>query len=1505
MNGQGSPRIRGAGPWRWPKFLYRLLLGVLFASISTQFSPVRAADALSFGLKAHGGQTKELSDGGNLRHTLTMNVDCSLVLTPQEVTCGGDRFDATHGSLTGTIRFWGSATDHAGTTFNYDIDGPVNFGAGSRIDSSFTPQGGDRLYWITREEFWIPPEAYVPYAFEYVSDQRVLRVWIALPSPFSYSAEFEHYDIPAQHVVQGEDEARSCLIGTVTSESGRPVSGVSVTFGGVQQTSDASGSFHFAKIPHGNYDLVLRKPGYEDYLETISISAMDILNRPFVMRPTISLSGVVVNGWTKAPITGAEVRVASTNAFTDALGKFEFRGLPPGSTTLQVSKLGFSPTEFQLTLPESPPQPRLIELLPFGEPNIVAIEARGYPGFLHFLEGVPMTVNFDLQVDWGNHPLGTIEYYSTPRFFRREPAGLLNTLEVDIGSAIPVGQTLEAIATSSDGAMSRFRAADFLVIPPPFQGGVFSTFTAHREGNAYVYETAGSFNHGFFDQVIDSGLVPDGTPMFEGLSFSLGFIPAVDCSIDSTGRAEVGLRWSNVPDDGDEKVDAVMEDAWNDRPLVGRLVSTMNLLLAQRRIDPGLLPRAVLRLPCQGDASSVSLFPYLKGELQYNDRTLEWENQAFEVGMAGEWSPSFQCYSILPVGTIPLPVFWQAAFTASGSLGGRVTTVEPIQWSATGNFGIEGRLAGGAGIDDVLSAEIWGSGSVSWDFRWPEEPYLVSTTGEVLWGYEVHALLWSWSQSLGVWKWPKTAELASLVGPSPPGPIFQPLPRGRHGRPTTARFLGTQTPNLNLRVQTPAANADLHAGPTPLITDTFPYADLDLSCLDGIATLVWLHDDGQRPAENRTVVRSSTYVEGKWTEPQDIESDGTADFHPRVQSLPGGRLLAVWEDGAKALGAGSSFDEVIANTEISAAWFDPRTGKWQPATSLSSNQLFDRSPRIAANATDAVVVLWVQNAGNQLLGSPEHPDSVMSSFWTGESWSSPQRVTSFAAPILRYTVVAVDEAIHVVYSIDSDGRRDTPYDHELYYQRHGSLGWEDPVRLTFDDLPDENPQLFADLDGHLTLTWCRGGELSLVRDFDFAQRKVVWGGGNSAGLADFRALTSNGEVTALVWIGPGTKTGSEIWMARKDPVGGSWGEAKQLTSDEAIKGPLTGGVLDPDSLLLLFGRKPPPSPADLANARGKSSPSPSVNRQPVDIYQYLHRDVEDPGLVADSFSVWPPNPRPGEEVRFQLSAANFGDLPVSNLVVRLSTLANGETVQLAQAAIREPLRAAATTPLEGTFRVPPSSQPITLRAVIELEGKLADWNRDNNSLELALLLPDPKIASATWHQISSNQWSLRVVIVNAGGTPSASGQIEVAEASLTQPSLGQRPFEALAGGGSQEVELPLSLPSDLEAKDLVVRLAGAAVMQDWNTSNNSLRLRIQAQRASDSLKLGLTPRSLSGHPCVLVFADQPLAFVLEVSDDLKSWRQVREVQDSAAVTRICDEANSATPTRFYRARRLR
>lgn len=1505
MNGRANPRIRGAGPWRGPKWLYRLLLGVLLASISPQFSLVRAADVLSFGLKARGGQTKELSDGGSLRHTLTMNVDCSLVLTPQEVTCGGDRFDATHGSLTGTIRFWGSATDHAGTTYNYDIDGPVNFGAGSRIDSSFTPRGGDRLYWITREEFWIPSEGYVPYAFEYVSDQRVLRVWIALPSPFSYSAEFEHYDIPAQHVVQGEDQARSCLLGTVTDGSGHPVTGAAVTFGGVQQTSDASGTFHYAKIPRGNYDLVLRKLGYEDFLETISIPAMDILVRPFEMRPAISLSGVVVNGWTKAPIPGAEVLVASTNALTDASGKFEFRGLPAGNTTLQISKLGYSSAKFQLSLPEASPQPRLIELIPFGEPSIVAIEAREFPGFLHFLEGVPMTVDFDLEVNWGSHPLGTIEYYSAPRFFRSEPAGLLNTLHIDVGSAIPVGQTLEAIGISSDGARSRFRAADFLVIPPPFQGGAFSKFAAHREGKTYVYETAGSFNQGFFDQVIDSGLVPDGTPMLEGLSFSLGFVPAIDCSVDSNGRAEVGLRWSNLPDPDDEDTDAVMEDAWKAKPLVGRLVSTMKLLLAQRRIDPALLPRAVLRLPCQGDASSVSLFPYLKGELQCNDRTLKWENQAFEVGMAGEWSPNFNCYSILPVGTIPLPVFWQGAFTASGSLGGRVTTVEPIQWSAVGNFGIEGRLAGGVGIDDILSAEIWGKGSVSWDFRWPEKPYLVSTTGEVLWGYELHALLWSWSQPLGVWKWPKPPTLASPAKPTPTSPVFQPLPRGRDGVPGTARFLGTSTSHRKVRLQANPANATPREAPTPLITDTFPYADLDLSGQDGTATLVWLHDDAERPAENRTVVRSSTYAEGKWTEPQDIDSDGTPDFHPRVLRLPGGRALAVWEDGAKALDSGSTFEDAIANAEISAAWFDPEIGRWQPATSLSSNQRFDRSPRIAATTVDAVAVLWVHNAGNQLLGSPEHPDTILSSFWTGKVWSAPQPVTQFAAPVLRYTVAVVDDVIHVVYSIDADGRRDTPYDHELYYQRHGSRGWEDPVRLTFDDLPDENPQLFADPGGHLTLTWCRGGELSLVREFDLSDRRVVWRGEISAGLADFRALASNGEVTALVWIGPGTGTGSEIWMVRKDPAGDSWGEAKQLTSDETIKGPLTGGVLDEESLLLLFGRKAPPSPSDLAIARGKAPPSPSASRKPVDIYQYFHRDAEDPGLVADSFSVWPPNPRPGQEVQFRLSAANWGDLPRSNLVVRLSTVANGQTVQLARVAIHEPLRAGATTPLEGTFRVPISSRPVTLRAEIELEGDLDDSNRDNNSLELALLLPDPKIASATWRQLSSNQWSLRIVISNVGGSVSAAGQIEVVEASLTQPPLGLHPTEALASGASQEVELSLSLPPDLDAKDLMVRLAGAAVKEDWNTSNNSLRLRLQAVRVSEDLRLALTPGFPSGHPCVLVFADQPSAFVLEVSDDLKSWRPVREVQDSTAVTRVCDDENAPVPARFYRARRLR
>ncbi|HJQ12823.1 MAG TPA: TonB-dependent receptor [Gemmatimonadaceae bacterium] len=69
---------------------------------------------------------------------------------------------------------------------------------------------------------------------------------------------------------------------------------------------------------------------------------------------TGTIRGTVVDSTTQAPIGGAQVQLVGTNrvAFTDASGVFRFAGVPAGSATVRVQKIGFAQQGATVTVTE-------------------------------------------------------------------------------------------------------------------------------------------------------------------------------------------------------------------------------------------------------------------------------------------------------------------------------------------------------------------------------------------------------------------------------------------------------------------------------------------------------------------------------------------------------------------------------------------------------------------------------------------------------------------------------------------------------------------------------------------------------------------------------------------------------------------------------------------------------------------------------------------------------------------------------------------------------------------------------------------------------------------------------------------------------------------------------------------------------------------------------------------------------------------------------------------------
>jgi hypothetical protein len=270
---------------------------VLLAAAILSLRTASAAATLEF-IVTYSGQdsaTWNWSDGS--RDRITLSASGTVRIRPyQTSTKDGQSFVSYTADLETTNHVWGTAIeDGTVPTDNFTFDAVRSVSRHpSSTYSHFTP-GGGYLYFETEDSVYAPPDDITVYAWEYVSSEQVLRMWVALPDPFSYDSQYEHYDFAASHVVGNASSAHSSLLGTVLDSLGAPVSGAQVTFGGIARTTDASGAFQYDDIPPGTYSLTISKAGLRSLSSVESIPAFSILHRTYTMGAAANL--VITRIW--------------------------------------------------------------------------------------------------------------------------------------------------------------------------------------------------------------------------------------------------------------------------------------------------------------------------------------------------------------------------------------------------------------------------------------------------------------------------------------------------------------------------------------------------------------------------------------------------------------------------------------------------------------------------------------------------------------------------------------------------------------------------------------------------------------------------------------------------------------------------------------------------------------------------------------------------------------------------------------------------------------------------------------------------------------------------------------------------------------------------------------------------------------------------------------------------------------------------------------------------------
>jgi hypothetical protein len=175
-----------------------------------------------------------------------------------------------------------------------------------------------------------------------------------------------------------QDTSPGTVTGTVVNaKTGAPIAGAILSLGGsLSGTSGANGTFSIASVPRGSYSATLSAAGYVTQTYFIAFPAGAAGNLGvFALYPSSSgtaptslrLTVTVVDGITRAPISGASVTLVETGAATTtgADGRAVLDGITLTSFNLALSAAGYPPASYgiqvaafgeaQATLALSPP----------------------------------------------------------------------------------------------------------------------------------------------------------------------------------------------------------------------------------------------------------------------------------------------------------------------------------------------------------------------------------------------------------------------------------------------------------------------------------------------------------------------------------------------------------------------------------------------------------------------------------------------------------------------------------------------------------------------------------------------------------------------------------------------------------------------------------------------------------------------------------------------------------------------------------------------------------------------------------------------------------------------------------------------------------------------------------------------------------------------------------------------------------------------------------------------
>lgn len=1110
------------------------------------------------------------------------------------------------------------------------------------------------------------------------------------------------------------------------------------------------------------------------------------------------LEGTVTNYETGEPVAYADVSLIGEDLIqTDEYGDFVFDDPAPGTKTLTITKTGYYTIEQQVTIQESSGQLLNVVMTPESagtDPVVVSIESQysGQGKHVYYIDGISLNQTFTATIDWKGHTPGTVYFNG----IGVAPSGNKASYSINVGTNLGVGGKLNVYAQASGGATSATKQANFDVIDPP-PGIPLGLISKVAYGNSLSYYA--SFSLGLVDEGVDNDVIPDDIPGFGGRKFAFKSIVTVKAHIGGDGTASASLSPDYI---------------WPSTKIAG--------------IDVGI-------------SGSVGL------KWEYSSINSDWiPGGQIEFSMQGSYDtpPS---YYVIPVGPVPVPVYWRMGFEAA-----LATQLAVGGWGPGGDIELSGEISPsfgaeimlGVGAADLLAVEGYLGGTASMLIAFPNAEPLQQITIELDGGIRLVVWVFKYEKPLLHYEWylyeaqgAMTLGLEPLKFEMPQAEEFEPMGRNYINREYSVwrapKSPETQPKPLimeSLGAEVQGAGGDQPQQEQLLQSNVFPRSTPALATEGNDLYLAWIYDDpnrdpGDANSVNRTEVVFAKYQSGFWSEPNAIDDDNTADFSPRVVTLSNGDAICVWENANTHHPNTADLTDMAASMEIEAAYYNSASGSWT-SQSLTNNSTLDRSPRIAAGLDDSAMLVWIANSQNDILGGDPNFNEIKYSIYNGSTWSGPNTVATGIGAVLKTSLDYDGSDAVYVFTIDEDANMVTEDDRELYSVTYNSSsGWSATSRLTNDSILDATPQVKLTGSGNLLLVWYRDPNIVSSDDLALTDIQTIFTTSQSTGVTDFKLARSTTGQLSIAWTEPSQQGGVDTWTAGYDSTLSIWSKLYQLTSDYDMEHSLSPAFDANGTLNMAYNK------VNIIDNNG--IPAPST----VDLYILQHAIEGDLTVSAETITVSEPNAMPGATIDINAVIVNSGSIAEVNIPVAFyngNPQASGALI--GNDTVSGPLAAADSAIVSTNWQVPEVNNPIDLYVVVDPNYTIEDVNRSNNTASTKILLPDLTIDEVHVQKTGPKKRAIIARIANYGPTPVVNISAVLRLDSPEGMPIASFQIPDIQRGGYQDV----SFEWDISGKEfsvaeapiyMIVDLNGG--IEEFNEDNNILLAQVGVTNIAD------------------------------------------------------------------------